>query len=93
MIKFYHEMKNPYLVPLNNKTPLSKHWGFRDGEASFSIFNSKPRLNFENHIKELELFNRIKDFLNISNNLTITKPRLDRPNSNATVNLNITDIH
>ena len=57
------------------------------GDASFSIFNYKPRLNFENHIKELELFNRIKDFLNISNNLSITKPRLDRSNSNATVSL------
>jgi hypothetical protein len=95
MIKFYHEMKKPYLAPLNNNTHLTIHWlgGFTDGDASFSIFNYKPRLKFENHIKELELFNRIKDFLNISNNLSITKPRLDRSNSNATVSLDITDIH
>jgi hypothetical protein len=50
-------------------------------------------LTIKNHIKELELFNRIKDFLNISNNLSITKPRLDRSNSNATVSLDITDIY
>lgn len=31
--------------------------------------------------------------MNISNNLSITKPRLDRSNSNATVSLDITDIH
>jgi LAGLIDADG endonuclease len=95
MIKFYHEMKKPYLAPLNNNTHLTIHWlgGFTDGDASFSIFKYKPRLKFENHIKELELFNRIKDFLNISNNLSITKPRLDRSNSNATVSLDITDIH
>ena len=104
MIKFYHEMKNPYLAPPAlalrtkqgefNNSPLTKHWlgGFTDGDASFSIFNYKPRLRFENHIKELELFNRIKDFFNISNNLNITPPRLDRPNSNATVNLDNTDI-
>jgi len=94
MIKFFHELKKPYLAPLNNNTQLTIHWlgGFTDGDASFSIFNYKPRLKFENHIKELELFNRIKDFFNISNNLSITKPRLDRSNSNATVSLDITDI-
>jgi len=95
MIKFYHEMKKPYLALLNNNIHLTIRWlgGFTDGYASFSIFKYKPRLKFENHLKELELFNRIKDFLNISNNLSITKPRLDRSNSNATVSLDITDIH
>jgi Cytochrome c oxidase subunit III/LAGLIDADG endonuclease len=75
MIKFYHEMKNPYLAPKEPyNSPLTIHWlgGFTDGDASFSIFNYKPRLRFENHIKELELFNRIKDFFNISNKLNIT---------------------
>jgi hypothetical protein len=128
MIKFYHEMKTPYLAPLKN-THLTIHWlgGFTDLLLSlplalmlrffyiynnnkntnkskremlvFYIFNYKPRLNFENHIKELELFNRIKDFLNlnlnfyINNNLSITKLSLDRSNSNATISLYITDIH
>jgi hypothetical protein len=62
-IKFDHEMKKPYLALLNN-THLTIHWLglITDGDASFSIFNYKPRLKFENHIKELELFNRIKVF-------------------------------
>jgi len=52
-IKFYHKMKKPYLAPLNNNTHLTLHWlgGFTDGDANFSIFNYKPRLRFENHIK------------------------------------------
>lgn len=56
-------MKKPYLAQLNN-THFTIHWLglFTDGDASFSIFNYKPRLKFENHIKELELFNRIKVF-------------------------------
>ena len=96
MIKFYHEMKKPYLAPFYNNTPLTIHWlgGFTDGDASFSIFKYKPRLKFENHFKNIiNILNRIKDFFNISNNLSITKPRLDRSNSNATVSLDITDIH
>jgi len=97
MIKFYFEMKNDFLAPSSkefNNSPLTINWlgGFTDGVASFSISNFKPRLKFENHVKELELFNRIKDLLNINNNLIISKPRFDRPNSNATVNLDITDI-
>ena len=53
MIKFYHEMKKPYLAPLNNNTLLTIHWlgGFTDGVASFSIFNYKPRLKFETILK------------------------------------------
>ena len=98
MIKYYHEMKDNYLAPTSkelNNSPITVFWlgGFTDGDASFSILNIKPRLKFENHIKELELFNRIKDFLNISNKLNINKPRIDRPNSNATVSLEITNIH
>ena len=79
--------KKPYLAPLNNNTQLTIHWlgGFTDGDASFSIFNYKYRLKFEVVVVScscptynlqltilLELFNRIKDFFNISNNLSIT---------------------
>nr|YP_009739357.1 LAGLIDADG homing endonuclease [Tricholoma bakamatsutake]QIC20200.1 LAGLIDADG homing endonuclease [Tricholoma bakamatsutake] len=93
MIKFYHEMKKPYLAPLN-KTQLTIQWlgEFTDGDGSFSISNYNPRLKFEIHIKEIELFNRIKNLFNINNNLNITKSRKNRPNSNPTVNLDITDI-
>jgi len=46
-----------------------------------------PRLKYENHIKEL--FNRIKEILNIESNIIITKPRNSRPNANVTVVLDI----
>ena len=62
-----------------------------DGDSTFSISKFKPRLRFENSIKELELFNRIKELLNTSSNLIITKPRIKRPNSNATISLDITE--
>jgi len=75
----------------NNK-PLSINWlgGFTDGDGSFSISKYKPRLKYENHFKELELFKRIKEILNPSSNLIITKPRVNRPNANVTVCLDIT---
>jgi hypothetical protein len=87
MIKFYHEIKKPYLAPLNNNTLFSIHWlgGFTDGVASFSIFNYKPRLIFENHLKNLNYLIELKIFLNFSNIFGTTKPRLNRSNYNATL--------
>jgi hypothetical protein len=49
-------------------------------------------LKYENHIKELNLFKRIKCFLNITINILETKPCKDRPNSNITVTLDIQNI-
>jgi len=46
-----------------------------------------PRLKYENHIKEL--FNRIKEILNIESNIIITKPRNSRPNANVTVTVTV----
>jgi hypothetical protein len=96
--KFYNDMKTPYLAPHSkemNNLPLTVNWlgGFTDGDSTFSILNYKPRLKYENHIKELNLLERIKDFFNINSNLNITKARINRPNSNATISLDITDIH
>jgi cytochrome c oxidase subunit 3 len=98
MIKFYNDMKIPYLAPHSkeiNNLPLSINWlgGFTDGDSTFSILNYKPRLKYENHIKELNLLERIKDLFKINSNLNITKARINRPNSNATISLDITDIH
>jgi hypothetical protein len=100
MFKLYKDMKTPYLAPAVqskevNNLPLTVNWlgGFTDGDSTFSILNFKPRLKYENHIKEMNLFDRIKELLNIKNQLNITPPRKNRPNSNATVNLDITDIH
>jgi len=101
MVKFYKEMKisSCKQAPASqskeiNNIPLTINWlgGFTDGDSTFSIFKYKPRIRFENHIKELNLFERIKDLFNIRSNFIFNKPRLNRPNSNATVSLDITNI-
>jgi hypothetical protein len=97
MINFHSEIRKSHLAPTKgnlNNSPLSKYWlgGFTDGDASFSISNFKPRLKFENNIKEINLFYRIKEFFNIENKLVISRSRLNRPNSSETVNLDIMDI-
>jgi len=101
MVKFYKEMKisSCKQAPASqskeiNNIPLTINWlgGFTDGDNTFSIFKYKPRIRFENHIKELNLFERIKDLFNIRSNFIFNKPRLNRPNSNATVSLDITNI-
>lgn len=93
IIKYYNEMKIENISPcpkVNHTICISDYWlgGFIDGDGSFSSNNYKPRLKFENHIKELILFQKIKEYLS-AGNLTITPKRKDRPNSNATVVLEI----
>nr|YP_010846157.1 LAGLIDADG homing endonuclease [Cyathus stercoreus]WEV87344.1 LAGLIDADG homing endonuclease [Cyathus stercoreus] len=97
MISLYKQIKLSYLAPSSkifNNAPLTLNWlgGFTDGDSTFSISNYKPRLKFENHIKELELFKRIKSYLNSNTNIIITKPRINRPNANITITLDITNI-
>src|SRR6266702_3719235 len=71
MLNFYNEMKTSSCkqAPASkskeiNNMPLTINWlgGFTDGDSTFSILKYKPRIKFENHIKELNLFERIKDF-------------------------------
>ncbi len=45
----------------------------------------------ENHIKELELYNKIREIFNVGNVL-FTSPRVDRVNSNPTVVLEINKV-
>lgn len=97
MLNLYYKLKTPYLAPSSkelNNSPLTLSWlgGFTDGDSTFSIANYKPRLKFDNHEKEIELFKRIQIFLNTDAKLNITKSRLNRPNSNPIVCLDITDI-
>lgn len=97
IIKYYNEMKNSNLISrARNKEDIkiSDYWlgGFTDGDACFNISTSGPRLKFENHEKELELLQSIKEYLK-SGNLNIIAPRKNLTNSNPTVTLEINNIH
>lgn len=54
--------------------------GFMDGHGTFSTNKFVPRFKLENHIKELQLYNKIKEFLNLGN-LILTSQKTDRVNS------------
>lgn len=73
IIKLQKEMQNMSsstrkLIPnyINDKITITKFLlaGFMDGEATFSTNKYIPIFKLENHIKELELYNKIRDFLN-----------------------------
>ena len=40
--------------------------GFIDGDGTFSTNKFVPRFKLENHIKELELYNKIKEFISFA---------------------------
>jgi hypothetical protein len=77
----------------SNKINITKHWltGFIDGEGSFSYNKYVPRFRLENHYKELELYNKIKEYLTVGN-LLLTSGRLNRINDNPTIVLEINKI-
>lgn len=97
IIKYKKEMQNMSgtWVPsfLNSKIKITKFWlaGLIDGEGSFSTNKYVPRFKLENHVKELELYNKIKEFLNVGN-IIITSKRIDRDNSNPTIVLEVNKI-
>jgi hypothetical protein len=87
ILKYYLDMKNKCSKSKPDyKINITNYWlgGFTDGDGSFSTNKLVPKFKFENHIKELELFYKIQEYLK-SGNLYITKPRKYRPNSNSTV--------
>jgi cytochrome c oxidase subunit 3 len=94
IIKYYLEMKNknPRSKP-SCDIKISNYWlgGFTDGDATFSTNKLIPRFKFENHVKELELFHKIREYFKCGN-LIITKPRKDRPNDSALVVLEFNHI-
>ena len=97
IIKYKKEMQNMSgnWVPssINSKIKITKFWlaGFIDGDGSFSTSKYVPRFKLENHIKELELFNKMKEFLNVGNTI-LTSHRIDRVNSNPTIVLEVNKI-
>lgn len=78
---------------INNKIKVTKYWlaGFIDAEATFSTNKYVPRFKLENHVKEMELYNKIREFLNVGN-VFLTLPRVDRVDSNPTIVLEINKI-
>lgn len=78
ILKYYHEMK---IVNLNSiareNMIINKYWllGFTEGDGCFSSNKLKPKLKYENHIKEFNLFNSILSFLN--HGLLYTSERKD----------------
>ncbi len=78
---------------INSKINITKHWlaGFIEGDGSFSYNKYVPRFRLENHYKELELYNKIKEFLTVGN-VMLTSPRINRINSNPTIVLEINKI-
>lgn len=99
MLNYYHEMKIPSIAPSSkilNNIPLNVYWlgGFIDGDGTFSVNNYAPRLKFENHIKELELFKRIKEYFNLSSaNLIIKKSRTNSSQSGPMIVFEIREIN
>lgn len=97
IIKYKKEMSDMSgkWVPnsINNKIKITNHWlaGFIDGEGSFLTNRFVPRFKLENHIKELYLFKKINEFLNIGN-IYLASQRIDRVNSNPTIVLEVNKI-
>lgn len=79
---------------ISDKINITKYWlvGFIDGEGTFSTNKYVPRFRLENHIKELELYNKILDFIGIEDKLLYSMERKDKVNSNPTIILEINKI-
>lgn len=91
ILQYYHEMK---IVNLNSiareNMIIDKYWliGFTEGDGCFSANKLKPKLKYENHIKEFNLFKSILSFFNHGNLYTS-----DRKNSKFVIlEINTTNV-
>ena len=70
ILEYYNDIKiiNKNSIARENMD-IDENWliGFTEGDATFSTNNLVPRLKFENHIKELELFKSILNFFKKGN--------------------------
>nr|QDG01226.1 LAGLIDADG endonuclease [Scytalidium sp.] len=90
ILEYYKEIK---IVNMNTTAreymEINEYWliGFTEGDATFSTNKLVPRLKFENHIKELNLFKSILNFFK-RGNLSESKR-----NTGESVILEINNIH
>lgn len=78
---------------INSKIKITKYWlaGFIDGEGTFSTNKYVPRFKLENHFKELELYNKIREFIGVDKIIS-SLGRVEKKNSNPTIILEINKI-
>ncbi len=97
IIKLQKEMQNMSgkWIPnsISDKIQITKFWlaGFIDGCASYATFSTNkyiPRFKLENNIKELELYNKIREFLT-TGRVLYTSSRKDK---NPTIVLELNKI-
>ena len=94
IIELKKEMQNlsNKLIPssISGSIKITKFWlaGFIDGEATFSTNKFIPRFKLENNIKELELYNKIREFIGTGKVLYTTS----RTDKNPTVVLELNKV-
>lgn len=94
IIKYQQEMQKmsgSWVPDLNNNIKITKYWlaGFIDGDGTFSTNKYVPRFKLENHIKELNLYYKIKEFLEIGNLLIVDRVKVT---TKTTIVLEVNDI-
>ena len=96
IIQYQKDMQNMSgkWIPSSNKNlNITKHWlaGFIDAEGTFSYNKYVPIFKLENHVKELELYNKIKEYIS-AGNVILTTPKVYKVDSNPTIILEINKI-
>jgi hypothetical protein len=80
IIKYQEEiikMSDKWVPDYNSNIKITKYWlaGFIDGDGTFSTNKYVPRFKLENHIKELNLYYKIKEFLGTGNLVIINRQK------------------
>ena len=94
IIKYQEEMtkmSDKWVPDNNNKINITKYWlaGFIDGDGTFSTNKYVPRFKLENHIKELNLFYKIKEFIGLGNLVIINRQKNNNIHTTIVLEVNI----